>query len=89
MTTYLDLGLNTEELRRNRNITRDSPRLNLFDPEDITYQAASDVGKILNENRCISLLFLLLPDSTKAFQNCNQVSTLEFLINEGVRLINF
>lgn len=41
-----------------------------------TDEATSNAGRILNENRCISLLFLLLPNSAneKALKCCTQVS---------------
>ena len=47
-----------------------------------TDQATSKAGRILNENRCISLLFLLLPDSAnaKALKFCNQVSAIRGIL---------
>ena len=47
-----------------------------------TDEATSKAGRILNENRCISLLFLLLPDSAnaKALKFCNQVSAIREML---------
>ena len=47
-----------------------------------TDEATSKAGRILNENRCISLLFLLLPDSAnaKALKFCNQVSAIRGIL---------
>ena len=47
-----------------------------------TDEATSKAGRILNENRCISLLFLLLPDSAnaKALKFCTQVSAIRGIL---------
>ena len=74
MPTYLDFGDNESGLENSSLLMTDSPKICFtYDPEDISDDAAVKAGKIINKNRCISLLFLLLPNPEMACKFCNQV----------------
>ena len=77
MSMYLDLGL-IEDVQTDgeEEIRVKKPLISSF---TTTIEATSEAGRLLDANRCISLLFLLLPDSAnaKSLKICNQVSPLD------------
>ena len=80
MPTYLDFGDNENEQENSSRLMTDSPKVCFtYDPEDISDDAAVKAGKIINKNRCISLLFLLLPDPKMACKFCNKVKLKSFI----------
>ncbi len=74
---YLDLGLEDLANAEENFLMRDSPNVTFkyYNPQDIDDSRAKEAGKILNKNKCISLLFLLLNDYKKANKLCRQVSS--------------
>ena len=63
----LDLGLEEQVLER------DSPSCGL------TNDIAKNAGRCLNENRCISLIFLLIENSERALELCQKVYIMPFV----------
>ena len=74
MPIYLNFSDNKCDGKNNSLLVTDSPKMSFtYEPEEISDDTAATAGKIINKNRCISLLFLLLPNPTVASNLCNQV----------------
>jgi len=74
MPIYLNFSDNKCDGKNNSLLVTDSPKMSFtYEPEEISDDTAATAGKIINKNRCISLLFLLLPNPTVASNLCNQI----------------
>ena len=78
MRPYLNLGFDSLSPKNESILERDSPKLTFrFEPEDITFNEVKNAGRLLDRNRCISLIFLLVGNNKIAYDLCKQVRILE------------
>lgn len=76
----LDLGLEDVATTGESYLQKDSPLSvkipsSVNNESEITDQQGIEAGRLLDDSRCISLVFLILPNSEKAFDLCKKVAT--------------
>ena len=86
MATKIELDLGLEDIAPTGEsyLQRDSPliaKISSADHEtEISEGQAIEAGKLLDDGRCISLVFLILPNAEKAFDLCQKVAKCELVL---------